>query len=253
MTAILPMNAPARRELSIWTSGAALALIGHLALVFGFSLYDPSSALQGDAQAPPIIIDLAPLTVAPAVQPQEVAPGPELPPPPSAAEQPKPEENKPEQTKVEAPPADDAPVVLPQPAPGVEPGDKLKSLPPQPATATPRAKHVAPVTAAARIGNSAAATAPPQWVSRLLAHLNRNKRYPAEARLHHEEGVVTLGFTVDRNGHVLAHHIDKSSGSSVLDEEAMAMLRRSEPLPAFLPTMAGASRSFSVPIRFSLR
>jgi len=253
MTVMLPIDVPARQELRTWAGAAAAVLVVHLGVIFVYSAYDRPSALQGDAAAPPIVIDLAPLTVAPAVQPQDVAPGPELPPLPPPVEQPKPEEHKPEQTKVEAPPADNAPVALPQPAPRVEPEEKPKQPPPQRVTATPKSEHVAPATTMARIGDSAAAVASPLWISQLLAHLNRHKQYPNIARLHHQEGVVMLSFTMDRDGHVLTSKIEKSSGSPTLDEEALAMLRRSEPLPAFLPSMEGEARSFSVPIRFSLR
>jgi protein TonB len=90
-------------------------------------------------------------------------------------------------------------------------------------------------------------------VRQLLAHLNRHKHYPRAARARREEGVVTLSFTMDRNGRVLARYIAKSSGSAALDAEALAMLQRAEPLPAFSASMGGETRSFNVPIRFSLR
>ena len=253
MTAMLPIDTPARQELRAWTGAATAVLIVHLGVVFGYSVYDRSLALQGDAEAPPIIIDLAPLTVAPTVHPQDAAPAPELPPPPLPVEEPKPPE-KPDQAKIESLSADNSPAALPQPAHQNEPEEKSKPRPsPQPVTAMPKAEHIAPTTAMARIGNSTATAAPPLWISQLLAHLNRYKQYPNIARARRQEGVVTLSFTMERDGRVLTRKIEKSSGSPILDEEALAMLQRSEPLPAFPPAMVGESRSFSVPIRFSLR
>ena len=41
--------------------------------------------------------------------------------------------------------------------------------------------------------------------------------------------------------------------ASALDQEARAMLQRAQPLPRFPAEMAGDSRSFSAPIRFSLQ
>src|SRR3546814_18962005 len=50
------------------------------------------------------------------------------------------------------------------------------------------------------------------WRSLLLAHLERHKRYPRRARWRRQEGVVHLRFAMDREGHVLAAQIARSSG-----------------------------------------
>jgi protein TonB len=64
--------------------------------------------------------------------------------------------------------------------------------------------------------------------------------------------VVLLSFSLDRNGHVLAHHIARSSGYANLDNEVMDMIRRAEPLPAFPANMPQAQLDLTVPISFSL-
>lgn len=87
----------------------------------------------------------------------------------------------------------------------------------------------------------------------LFSHLLRYRQYPSSAQSAHQEGVVTLSFTMDRNGRVLSRHIARSSGISALDAEALAMVERAQPLPAFPPSMPGSSRNFTAPIRFSLR
>lgn len=248
---VLPIDGSARPEVARWAGAAVAVIIVHAALILGYSLGYLSSALQGDAEAPAIVIDLAPLTVAPIIQQQELAPGPELQSPPLVTEQPKSEAKR--APEIEPAPADNPLVALPELKPQVQPEEKLKPSPPQQQIAPPKAERVAPAPAVARIGNNSSTVLPPAWISQLLAHLNRHKRYPTIARSYHEEGVVVLSFTMDRDGHVLAHNIAKSSGSQVLDEEALAMLRRSEPLPAFPTDVSGASRTFSVPIQFSLR
>ena len=51
------------------------------------------------------------------------------------------------------------------------------------------------------------ATAPridPSWTTLLFKQLQRFKSYPSGARARNEQGVVTLSFTVDRDGHVLS-------------------------------------------------
>ena len=91
------------------------------------------------------------------------------------------------------------------------------------------------------------------WRDLVLARLQQNKRYPASAEARHEQGVVTLSFSVDRNGRVLARSIVRSSGVAALDEEVLAMVQRAQPLPAFPPAMTQHSINLVVPIRFSLR
>ena len=91
------------------------------------------------------------------------------------------------------------------------------------------------------------------WRDLVMVRLQQNKRYPSAAESRREQGVVTLSFTVDRNGRVLARSIARSSGVAALDEEVLAMVQRAQPLPAFPAAMAQASINLVVPIRFSLR
>ena len=100
------------------------------------------------------------------------------------------------------------------------------------------------------------ATAPridPSWTTLLFKQLQRYKSYPSGARARNEQGVVTLSFTVDRDGHVLSRQIVASSGHPDLDAEVLTMIERAQPLPAFPASMTQAQQDFSVPIRFSLR
>jgi len=55
---------------------------------------------------------------------------------------------------------------------------------------------------------------PPDYLSRLLAHLNAYKRYPFAARSHRAQGTVMLHFTMDRMGRVLSYDVSASSGSA---------------------------------------
>jgi len=278
-TAILPTLRNARSELARWAIAGVLVLAAHVALFAGYWVLRPAQ-LQGVDEAPAVIIDLAPMTVAPTPQPLDLAPGPPTPPPEPQAPPPKPEvveAPKPEiapkiETKIEpAPvpplvtlpepkpplPPEVKPELKPQPKPEPKPVETPKQAappppPPQAQTAPPKAREVAPAPAAARAGSRSNNTVAPSWISALLAHLNRYKRYPEAARSRRGQGVVMLAFTVDRSGHVLARHITRSSGTTAFDDEALAMLRRAEPLPPFPASMSGPSRSFNVPIRFAL-
>ena len=87
----------------------------------------------------------------------------------------------------------------------------------------------------------------------LISHLNRYKQYPAAARARREQGTVMLSFTVDRNGRVTGRRVSRSSGSSALDQEALSMLSRAQPLPRFPADMTGSSRSINAPVRFAVQ
>jgi len=263
----IPTAQRGRFDAATWIVAATLVLGAHAGLIAGYSLLRPLQPL-GAQDIPAVIIDLAPMTVAPAAQSQDLTPGPQIPPPPQPAEPPKQEVTKPNlepdaQPKIESPAALNPQVTLPNSTIESTPLDKPKPVdhsieakpipPPRPQTAPPAAKGVAPVAAAARPGVSKGKTLPASWVQKLLAHLNHYKRYPREASLRHEDGVVVLSFTMDRNGHVLARHIARSSGSAELDAEVLKMLRRADPLPQLPLNVTGSTRSFNVPIRFALR
>ena len=68
------------------------------------------------------------------------------------------------------------------------------------------------------------------WQQSLVARLAKVQRYPAQAR--GVQGVVSLAFTIDRHGGVMSSRIVKSSGSTVLDAEALDLIKRAAPLPA---------------------
>ena len=69
--------------------------------------------------------------------------------------------------------------------------------------------------------------------------LSARKRYPSEAR--GDQGTAQLAFNVDRQGGVHNARVTRSSGSSVLDHEALALVQRAQPLPPPPPEIpAGA-------------
>lgn len=134
--------------------------------------------------------------------------------------------------------------------------------PPQQSTpdaALPEAKpagKVAPPTPETRTTHHAEAAAPPidpTWRTQLIEQLQHFKNYPRAARDRREQGVVALTFSVDRNGHVLSRHIVSSSGHSELDAEALAVIDRAQPLPAFPASMTQAQLDMTWSVRFSLR
>ena len=90
------------------------------------------------------------------------------------------------------------------------------------------------------------------WKPQIVALLDRNKRYPESAQARREQGVVQIFFSLDRNGRLIESRVLRSSGSSLLDEEALALLLRAEPFPAPPRELPGDKVNLTVPIRFNL-
>lgn len=91
-----------------------------------------------------------------------------------------------------------------------------------------------------------------EWQSTLLAWLKRYRRYPRQSERLHQEGVVWVRFAVDRQGRVADPVIQKASGYPLLDEEALATVRRSSPLPPPPADVPGDPVMVLVPINFFL-
>jgi len=122
------------------------------------------------------------------------------------------------------------------------------------ATATPSSDAIpeAPRSVAPAIGSGETARrVRATWQKELVAHLDKHKRYPSERQQKAAE--IYVRFTLDRLGHVLATSIEKSSGDSVFDEAALAMVRRSDPVPAPPPLVADDGLSFTVPVIFRVK
>ncbi|MGC4097088.1 MAG: energy transducer TonB [Nitrospira sp.] len=56
------------------------------------------------------------------------------------------------------------------------------------------------------------------------------KRYPAQARMNHWEGKVVVAAVIRDDGEVVGVRIAETSGQALLDEEAMAVMKRASPL-----------------------
>lgn len=91
---------------------------------------------------------------------------------------------------------------------------------------------------------------PARWQSRLMAHIERRKRYPSAARARGEEGTVHVRFSIDGSGNVLSVTLARSSGFAALDEEVLSLVRRVSPVP---PPPPDSATTITVPIRFSAR
>lgn len=188
-------------------------------------------------------------------------PLPEPPPvePPAATEPPPPPEPVVPPIPAVPPPT----VALPEPPPAPKrPPPPRPARPPRPAPASPprpvpeaEAPRAAPAPAPPPPSAPAApsSSALPGWRSELASRLQRAKRYPDLARAREEQGAAAVTFTLDRSGHVLSVKLVRSSGSASLDEEAVALVRRADPLPPMPAEMAGSTAIITQSFTFSLR
>jgi TonB family protein len=92
------------------------------------------------------------------------------------------------------------------------------------------------------------------WIGEISAALERKKQYPAAAHARREQGTALVSFTIDRQGHVIESRIVRSSGVPDLDDEALALLQRTQPFPPRpTPDINGEPISLTVPIGFVLK
>jgi periplasmic protein TonB len=122
------------------------------------------------------------------------------------------------------------------------------------ATATPSSEAIpeGPRSVAPAQGNGASAErVRATWQKQLIAHLDKHKRYPAERAQKTAE--ILVSFVLDRMGHVLSTSIIKGSGDAAFDEAALAMVRRSDPVPQPPPLVADEGLNFTLPVIFRVK
>jgi protein TonB len=240
-------------ESARWGVCFALALGFHAAGAAALlAKWNESSDLV--ANAPVIMIDLTPVAVAPDVVQSELPPGPQQ---AQAESEPEPDPVKPVE-RHELPPESKAEPQLAMPPPP-KPAQKPKEE-------RPKQRHARPATAPSTAENRAERPAGPapgassrnpyavsSWKSLLVSQLERSKRYPTEARARGEEGVAQIAFNVDRRGVVHDAHIVRSSGSTLLDREALATVERAQPMPPPPRELPGTQIAIVVPIRYNIR
>ena len=234
-------------EAARWGACFALAVAFHAAGAAAlFARWSEDSNLVAGTAV--VMVDLAPVAVSPNIT-TDVAPGPL-----QQEAEPEPQPEKPIE-KIELPPDPQAePVVAVTPPPKLEPPKEKK----------PKQKHAslasAPTRADQQVDRPAApmpglssrnSDALPNWKTQLVAKLERSKRYPSESR--GDQGIAQLAFSVDRQGGVHNARIVRSSGSSVLDHETLALVQRAQPLPPPPPEVSGAQIPIVVPIRYNAR
>jgi len=267
-------------DLKRWALSAAVVVLAYGGIAAAMvTWHEP---VEPDDPGGAIVIEMAPVLMGPPMQEQQdLPPGPEM--VMSEASQAKEGEDKPEETveekveakteqkteeQVQSPPVDEKPPdVAPAPDPEVAvppppPKQEIKqetpqrqdARTPQPTTSAPTfiPDQTAAVPAAPSPVPSKSSQALVRWQNQISAALERNKRYPSQSQSRREQGVAQVFFSLDRHGNVIESRVVRSAGFALLDEEALAMLRRAQPFPKPPPEM-GEHVDLTVPVRFNLK
>jgi protein TonB len=252
-------------NLARWAACLALVIAVHIAAATALLAHWSAARPDTPAGGPLIMVTLAQAPAAPEPKPTDLPPAP-------VASQAQPETA----AKPAEPAAAEAqPIVAPEaPLP-----DALAVLPPErpvepPAKPAPRRRerHAArqrhanlssaapPAERRAARAQSAAPgpvsrdpEAVPNWRSRLVAQIERAKRYPPAAEGRGDQGDAEVAFSVDRRGGVHRVRLVRGTGSALLDRDALDWVARAAPLPRPPPEVAGALIPVVVPLRYHLR
>ena len=243
-------------EQNRWFVSSAAVLLVYA--VIGALLVRKQDLASADAGSPVVLVEMASLPAAPTSSNLDLAPGILQPQRQSEARQREEAKSEPppppQDTVPELPVNPQAPVQIEQalPKPREEqPAPKPVEQQPTPEvaapTAPPRAEVVAPTPAGPALDTQpqSASQTVQTWQRSLAAKLQQSKRYPANAR--GEKGTARVSFTIDRSGRVVTANLAVSSGSAAVDEEAVALVRRAEPLPKPPDDATAAQLTFTFP------
>ena len=233
------LHLPERPGFSRWMLAALAILAAHTAIVASVALWYARQTVEPNI-IPAISVTLAPVDAAsPEIQDQDIAVGPTMQKAEAAPPEP-PKEEQVEKVEQPPPPQQQADVTLPQETPKEVEKPTPQAQPPAPETrAPPKTENVGQLTQASANAYNAL----------VFGHLQRFKRYPAAAR--GAAGTTVIRFELNRAGDVISSEIEKSSGKTVLDQEALEILRRASPFPPFPSAKPGAHDTYLAPINFS--
>jgi len=232
-------------------------LAAHGLLVLAVLTHADEAELESGA--PVVMLELAPLAVAPLAPKADLDPGPKQMQNESqeaVAQQEKlqekrvepqrmPEDTAPHPTVTLPPRAPEPPKEVPQAQAQQQPREAAPVPTAPPSVEAPAQRPVGP--AEGRVPRNTAVIL--SWQRSLLAQLQRHTRYPPQAS--HAHGVATVTFKIDRSGHVVSSRIIQSSGSAVLDDEALATIARAQPMPRPPSDIPDDQLAFiNVPIRY---
>lgn len=233
-------RAPSFTERHLRALAASMTALAHFAMlvVLLWTRADPVSALPPPAERTQLIL-LPPR--APEVPLEEV-----VAPTPSSAAAVRKRRPVPPQPLPPTPPRATAQWAIPPPTP---PPPSVDAIAPQQQDASMAA---APPSPPLPPGPNEATPGRDSWEGRVMARLERFRRYPIAARARRQQGIAQLRVSVARDGSLLGLSLQHSSGFALLDQAALDTFRRAAPLPK-VPDDRPVPVELSYPVEFFMR
>jgi len=148
------------------------------------------------------------------------------------------------------------PVVREAEAPLTPPvmAETLSASPPEPTVVSrPVVKATQPAVRELPVRSAPATKVDYGWLAEALwSKVEQLKRYPHMARMNRWEGRVVLRVVIREDGHLLDLAVAESSGHSVLDQDALEILRQASPLKLKHP-LGKSQVVVQVPISYRLQ
>ena len=86
------------------------------------------------------------------------------------------------------------------------------------------------------------------YLGRLSAHLNRFKRINAVV-VASRDAIVTLTFTIDKQGRVVSYELTRPSTVQSVNDEALALFKRADPLPPIPTSLNREQWTMTIPVK----
>lgn len=277
-------------EMALWSGAAAVVLAAHLTGAWYLQRMQPVQAPSLDA-APAIMMELAPMAVAPEAVLNEMAEMVDSAPAEQVEEVEKVdpvEEPVLEEEVVEEEPVETEEIAEVEPLEEVdEVVEELEEVPlPEVAMAVPQRRPVpekpkpiekpvekkvekkvvrkkpAPQIASTKSADDAPKAAAPRVTKAAAGSGMSPARWQSRVNAHLNRykrypsgargvGIATVSFTINPGGDVIAVSLARSSGDHAFDTAAVELVRRASPVPAPPPDIAKSRMSLLVPIRYS--
>ena len=91
-----------------------------------------------------------------------------------------------------------------------------------------------------------------KYFGELKRWLDKHKDYPAAAKQEKQQGTVVVWFSINRNGEITVSKIKKNSGNPLLDQAALDLLQKANPVPPIPDSITQETLSIAIPIDYSL-
>lgn len=89
-----------------------------------------------------------------------------------------------------------------------------------------------------------------EWGRKISAYFQQHLRYPKDRK---DKATVTVSVVLNRRGNVVSVEVADSSGDEAFDQAALAMVRRSDPVPAPPAGLTEEVFSFKLPVVFRVK